>query len=189
MNLGNKISSLRKKNSLSQEELAEKVGVTRQTISKWELEETTPDINQAKMLSKIFKVSLDELCNNDINNILVEKVSNTEKLAGIIIKILKLFGILLLIFLVICIVIFIFFNRINKDNNKVVGKYSLTCKLDNDEYLYEVEYNKNFQIIYGGGDAWITNHIDVEKYEDANQVVAHIEDYFKDHNGSCFQNK
>ena len=77
MNLGNKISSLRKKNSLSQEELAEKVGVTRQTISKWELEETTPDINQAKMLSKIFKVSLDELCNNDINNILVEKVSNT----------------------------------------------------------------------------------------------------------------
>ena len=38
MNLGNKIMSLRKKNNLSQEELAEKVGVTRQTISKWELE-------------------------------------------------------------------------------------------------------------------------------------------------------
>lgn len=38
MNLGNKIVSLRKKNNLSQEELAEKVGVTRQTISKWELE-------------------------------------------------------------------------------------------------------------------------------------------------------
>jgi len=37
MNLGNKIVSLRKKNNLSQEELAEKVGVTRQTISKWEL--------------------------------------------------------------------------------------------------------------------------------------------------------
>ena len=37
MNLGNKIVNLRKKNNLSQEELAEKVGVTRQTISKWEL--------------------------------------------------------------------------------------------------------------------------------------------------------
>lgn len=45
MNLGNKIMTLRKKNNLSQEDLAEKVGVTRQTISKWELEETTPDIN------------------------------------------------------------------------------------------------------------------------------------------------
>lgn len=73
MNLGEKIVSLRKKNNLSQEELAEKVGVTRQTISKWELEETTPDINQAKKLSKLFNISLDELTNNDINNILVEK--------------------------------------------------------------------------------------------------------------------
>ena len=44
MNLGNKIMTLRKKNNMSQEELAEKVGVTRQTISKWELEETSPDI-------------------------------------------------------------------------------------------------------------------------------------------------
>lgn len=71
MNLGEKIVSLRKKNNLSQEELAEKVGVTRQTISKWELEETTPDINQAKKLSKLFNISLDELTNNDISNILV----------------------------------------------------------------------------------------------------------------------
>ena len=74
MNLGNKIMSLRKKNNLSQEELAEKVGVTRQTISKWELEETAPDINQAVILSKIFKVSLDDLTNNDVSNVLVEKV-------------------------------------------------------------------------------------------------------------------
>ena len=89
MNLGNKIMTLRKKNNLSQEDLAEKVGVTRQTISKWELEETTPDINQAKKLSMIFNISLDELVNNDVNSILIEKVSNTERLAGIIIKILK----------------------------------------------------------------------------------------------------
>lgn len=78
MNLGNKIMTLRKKNNLSQEDLAEKVGVTRQTISKWELEETTPDINQAKKLSMIFNISLDELVNNDVNSILIEKVSNTE---------------------------------------------------------------------------------------------------------------
>lgn len=187
MNLGRKISSLRKKNNLSQEQLAEKVGVTRQTISKWELEETTPDIKEAKILSNIFCVSLDELVNNDINSILVEKVSNTEKLAGIIIKILKVIGILLIIFFVVNIVIFILFN-INStasDSNKIVGKYSLTCKIDNEEYLYETEYNKNFQAINSGGDSFITDHIDVESCENSNQIVAHIEDYFKDHSGSC----
>ena len=47
MNLGEKIVSLRKKNNLSQEELAEKVGVTRQTISKWETDESIPDIYQS----------------------------------------------------------------------------------------------------------------------------------------------
>lgn len=187
MNLGNKISDLRRKNNLSQEELGEQVGVTRQTISKWELEETTPDILQAKKLSKIFNISLDELTDNNINNILIEKVSNTEKLAGITIKILKTIGILLIAFLILLISTFIIFN-INpstKEDRKIKGKYNITCNLDNKEYLYEIEYNQNYVVIASGGDSFIPNHIDIEKYEDANQVVAHIEDYFKDHNGNC----
>ena len=89
MEIGKKIMDLRKKNGLSQEELAEKVGVARQTISKWELGETSPDLKQSKELSKIFNVSLDELTDNDIKNILVEKTSNTEKLAGLILKLIK----------------------------------------------------------------------------------------------------
>lgn len=64
MELGNKILELRKKANLSQEQLAEKIKVTRQTISKWELGETTPDIKQAKELSKLFNISLDELTGN-----------------------------------------------------------------------------------------------------------------------------
>ena len=94
MEIGNNIMKLRKKNNLSQEELAEKVGVARQTISKWELGETSPDIKQSKTLSKIFNVSLDELVDNDIKNILIEKTSNTEKLAGIILKVMKITGII-----------------------------------------------------------------------------------------------
>ena len=62
MEIGKKIMELRKKNGLSQEELAEKVGVARQTISKWELGETSPDLKQSKELSKIFNVSLDYIC-------------------------------------------------------------------------------------------------------------------------------
>ena len=75
MEIGNKILELRKKNNLSQDALAEKIGVTRQTISKWELGETSPDIKQAKELSKVFNVSLDELTDNDIKNVLEAKVS------------------------------------------------------------------------------------------------------------------
>ena len=187
MNLGNKIVSLRKKNNLSQEELAEKVGVTRQTISKWELEETAPDINQAKTLSKIFNVSLDELTNNNINSILTEKISNTERLAGITIKILKVIGVGMLAFIIIIISLFILLNikSVSNKDRKITGKMAINCKLNNEEYLYEIEHNKNYQVINTAGDAWISNHIGIENYMDANQVIAHIEDYFKDHNGSC----
>ncbi len=187
MSIGNKILSLRKKNNLSQEELAEKVGVTRQTISKWELDDTTPDINQAKMISQVFNVSLDELTDNNIDNVIIEKVSNTEKLAGITIKMLKLLGIGFLAFMAIVLVAFIVFNihRIDSKDYKVTGEISISCQLDNEKYLYEVEHNKNYQVISAGGDAWISNHIDIEKYDDANQVIAHIEDYFKEHGGYC----
>ncbi len=186
MNLGDKISSLRKKNNFSQEDLADKVGVTRQTISKWELSETAPDINQAKTLSKIFNISLDELVCNDLNNLLVEKVSNTEKLAGIIIKILKVIGICMILFVVFIIASFILFTiSFTSTDRNVSGEVSLSCNLDDQEYLYSAQYNKNFQILYSGGDAWISNHIDTSRYEDANEVVAHIDDYFKEHDGSC----
>ena len=61
MNIGQNILNLRKSAKLSQEQLAEKMGVTRQTISNWELEESSPDLKQAKELSQIFNVSLDDL--------------------------------------------------------------------------------------------------------------------------------
>ena len=109
MEIGNKILELRKKNNLSQEELAEKVGVARQTISKWELGETAPDIKQAKQLASIFNVSVDELVDANSESIIMKKVSNTEKLAGIVIKMLKVFGIVLAIFVVVDIIAFIIF--------------------------------------------------------------------------------
>ena len=71
MTLGNNFYTARKKQGLSQEEVAEKFGVSRQTISKWELDETLPDINQSKKLAAAYKVSLDELIefDPDLNDI------------------------------------------------------------------------------------------------------------------------
>jgi len=109
MNLGNKMLTLRKKMGLSQEQLAEQLNVTRQTISKWELNETVPDLKQAKQLSRVFKVSLDELTDNDIKNILVQKVSNTEKLTNVAIKTTKFFGFAFLVLLIIDFITFIIF--------------------------------------------------------------------------------
>lgn len=186
MNLGKKIAELRKKNNLSQEELAEKVAVARQTISKWEIGDTTPDINQVKIISKIFNISIDELVDNDINNVIVEKVSNTEKLAGITIKILKVFGIMLIVFItLIFLFVIIFMVDMPRNDYDIVGRTKVSCNLDNEKYVYEAEYNKNYQVINSGGDAYIMNHTDIESYEDVNKIVAHIEDYFNDHGGKC----
>lgn len=186
MNLGKKIAELRKKNNLSQEELAEKVGVARQTISKWEIGDTTPDINQVKIISKIFNISIDELVDNDINNVIVEKVSNTEKLAGITIKILKVFGIMLIVFItLIFLFVIIFMVDMPRNDYDIVGRTKVSCNLDNEKYVYEAEYNKNYQVINSGGDAYIMNHTDIESYEDVNKIVAHIEDYFNYHGGKC----
>lgn len=186
MNLGKKIAELRKKNNLSQEEIAEKVGVARQTISKWEIGDTTPDINQVKIISKIFNISIDELVDNDINNVIVEKVSNTEKLAGITIKILKVFGIMLIVFItLIFLFVIIFMVDMPRNDYDIVGRTKVSCNLDNEKYVYEAEYNKNYQVINSGGDAYIMNHTDIESYEDVNKIVAHIEDYFNDHGGKC----
>lgn len=52
---------LRKMNHMSQEKLAEKVNVSRQTLSKWETGESVPDIEKCKLLAEIFRVTLDDL--------------------------------------------------------------------------------------------------------------------------------
>lgn len=66
--LAEKIQQLRKKQGMSQEELANKLNVSRQSISKWELNEAQPEISKLKSLSEIFNVSIDYLLNDEITN-------------------------------------------------------------------------------------------------------------------------
>lgn len=66
MTLGEKIIELRKKKKLTQEQLAEKLGITRQTLSNWENNTTNPDIEQAKNIAVFFKISLDDLTDNKL---------------------------------------------------------------------------------------------------------------------------
>lgn len=66
MELGKQIRLYRLENKLSQEELADRIYVSRQTISNWENDKNYPDINSLVLLSEVFKVFLDKLIKGDI---------------------------------------------------------------------------------------------------------------------------
>lgn len=68
MTFNEKLTKLRKANAMSQEELAEKVNVSRQAISKWELGDSIPDSDKIVALSEIFNVTTDYLLKDDLDN-------------------------------------------------------------------------------------------------------------------------
>lgn len=185
MSIGNKILELRKKANYSQEELAEKLGVTRQTISKWELDETSPDIKQAKTLSKIFKISLDELVNNDIQNILIGKVSNTERLAGLIITILKIIGGFILFSLILLIVSGFLFTFIRKESTKgQLLEATIYCSIGENDYIISIGDDKYFDCQNCNKDMQIYLK-DITDWANLKHSVENINNYFTDNGGSC----
>lgn len=102
-NLGERIVELRKNNNMSQEMLADKVGVSRQAISKWERNEASPDIYNAKALADVFEITVDELMNgNDEGTKLKrEDIRNKAQLGMIVsvaVYLLSAFAILVLPF-------------------------------------------------------------------------------------------
>ena len=123
MKFNEKLVKLRKKAGFSQEELGNKLNVARQTVSKWELGETTPEMDKLVKMSEIFNITLDELIKEENVN---EKINNTnsQKLAGIVIKILKGIGIFLIALLVITIFLIVVglvtFNKTDESNTTVV---------------------------------------------------------------------
>lgn len=70
--IANKLVKLRKQLGLSQEGLAEKIGVSRQAVSKWERSESSPDTDNLIALSKIYGISIDEMLNYDVDNTVVQ---------------------------------------------------------------------------------------------------------------------
>lgn len=77
MELGNQIKKYRSEKQMSQEQLADRVYVSRQTISNWENEKSYPDVNSLVLLSEIFQTSIDNLIKGDIE-IMKEKINEQE---------------------------------------------------------------------------------------------------------------
>ena len=79
LEIANKLYKLRKKNGLSQEALAEKLGISRQSISKWERAESSPDTDNLISLAKLYNISLDELLLNDAKEIKDEQAQENSE--------------------------------------------------------------------------------------------------------------
>lgn len=77
MNFQNTIKDLRNKNNLTQEEMAQKLYVSRQAISNWENGKNLPDIEMLLIISKTFKVPLDDLINQKDNDITKKLINDT----------------------------------------------------------------------------------------------------------------
>lgn len=176
MNIGEKIIELRKKENLTQEELAEKIGVVRQTISKWELNETAPDLAQAKKLAEVFKVSLDEI---------VGSGKNTTKKKNNYLKYIIIFGIFIVLLLVF-VKVYIDKNSDIHDEN-AVDVWHVNCKLDDKTIEYYIEYYRSDGKIKGiQFPSFMYSVIGAsEDEDDANDLIFKTKQYYELNNGVC----
>ena len=190
--LGEKIISERKKCKLSQEDLAETLGITRQTISNWELNETSPDLKQASKLCDIFNISLDELTGKE--NAILTKLDKTESNSKLIIKLVKTVGITLgtLIFILLCIVsIYIYSIHYYTAEPTATGEGRF-CYYNGKISNYTVmKNNSDGSLSYDIGDINIINDLDLYniKTGEPKEILEKIVKYIKDNGGTCLEDR
>jgi len=196
--LGENIRILRKQNGYSQETLAEQIHVVRQTVSKWEKGISVPDAEMLEKMAEFFEVSVSDLLgkksindgsSEDINEIALQLAILNDRLAQQSRSRKRIIrAVLIGITAVIIIYLFVFFMlmadlRVSPNMKKTV---ELHCSLNGESYLYGITYDEqSMLIIESGGDMWIADHVQVEQYDDANILIAQIEDYFTDRGGTC----
>lgn len=177
MKFNEKLIALRKEKGLSQEGLGEKLDVARQTVSKWELGETTPEMDKLIKISEIFEISLDDLMKDtnvkqkqEINN------TNTQKLAGMLITIIKVIGVIIIIGIILSIIGLISFTvdtKIITQENRTFSSYG---EIEVQEDIY-MEVNQQSVTKTG---------LELTIYNKTNEELGYGEDYFieKQENGN-----
>ena len=202
--LGENIKILRKQKGFSQETLAQQLNVVRQTVSKWEKGISVPDAEMLNSLSELFEVPVSTLLGSTVEEqkteidprmeeiakqlaILNEQLANQavrkRKLGK---RILITIGAVIVGFILLCVLYLsaLILFRYKVASNTNYYKTAIECELNGETYGYEMIYDDNFRVHAEGGDAFINEHIDLDGYDDYNEAIAHIEDYFIDHGGS-----
>ena len=190
--IGEKITSERKKHKLNQEDLAEMIGVTRQTISNWELNETSPDLKQAQKLSDIFNISVDELIGK--KNILLEKINKTENNSNLIIKLIKTLGITLgtLIFILGCIIGIYFYTTNYYESELVSTGEGRICYYKGKISNYVImKNNGDNSLSFDIEDSSVINDLNLYNVQNGNpkDILDKIVKYIENNGGVCLDEK
>ena len=199
--LSDNIKILRKKKGYSQETLAEQLHVVRQTISKWEKGISVPDAVMLDRMAELFEVPVSVLLGggpeveeeqpSELNEIAQQLAVLNDQLVQQAVRRRKVIryafvGVFVAIFILIGTAIAL---RVYTES-KLRDEASLRtvryeCTLDGESYVYEASYNSQYHILYEGGDAWISNHVQPEQYEDVNVLSAQMQDYLEEKGGTC----
>ena len=165
---GKLIKDIRKKNNLTQKDLADKYNVTYQAVSKWENGKNMPDVSLIKEISKDFNVSMDDLLEGKYNT------NNKKKFVKWII-----IGIMIVILVILLIILF------NKSSDFEFKTLSSNC--DNFNISGSISYNRNKSAIYvtnitycGEEDSNIYKKIECTLYEKDNNMNTKISSYIED---------
>ena len=188
MKLGEKVLKLRKKINISQEQLGDQVGVTRQTISNWELGETSPNPEQLKLLSKALNISIDELLENDIKSVEKDEVNKIESEPNKFLKVSKTIGIIigiLLFFFIVIVVSILFFSNYFQAT-PTAGGVETTCEYKNE--VIKVGVWKDYQsgnLYLQTPNQEILNKFKPFNYDNQDKMLWDITKYIEDNGGKC----
>lgn len=198
--LSDNIRTLRKQKGYSQETLAERLHIVRQTVSKWEKGVSVPDAELLQALADALEVSVNDLLGEKIPDdenisrenevakqlsILNDHLARQSAMRRKIIR-RSAIGIGVAIFVIIAVYIFSFWAlRVQPRQDAALTTTAIECSLNDETYYYEITYDEQYSIYEAGGDAWIADHVQTEQYDDANVLLAQIEEYFTDRGGTC----
>lgn len=199
--LSDNIKILRKKKGYSQETLAEQLHVVRQTISKWEKGISVPDAVMLDRMAELFEVPVSVLLGggleveeeqpSELNEIVQQLAVLNDQLVQQAVRRRKVIryafvGVFAAIFVLIGAAIGLrVYTESQLRDEASLRTVRYECTLDGESYVYEASYNSQYQILYEGGDAWISNHVRPEQYEDVNVLSAQMQDYFEEKGGTC----
>ena len=199
--LSDNIKILRKKKGYSQETLAEQLHVVRQTISKWEKGISVPDAVMLARMAELFEVPVSVLLGggleveeeqpSELNEIAQQLAVLNDQLVQQAVRRRKVIryafvGVFAAIFVLIGAAIGLrVYTESQLRDEASLRTVRYECTLDGESYVYEASYNSQYQILYEGGDAWISNHVRPEQYEDVNVLSAQMQDYFEEKGGTC----
>lgn len=199
--LSDNIKILRKKKGYSQETMAEQLHVVRQTISKWEKGISVPDAVMLDRMAELFEVPVSVLLGggleveeeqpSELNEIAQQLAVLNDQLVQQEVRRRKVIryafvGVFAAIFVLIGAAIGLrVYTESQLRDEASLRTVRYECTLDGESYVYEASYNSQYQILYEGGDAWISNHVRPEQYEDVNVLSAQMQDYFEEKGGTC----